>query len=247
MLDLNNRTILLTGAGKGIGKNILEKLLSYNLIIYAIIKSKSDINKIKHNKNLYIIKGDITDKKCVTRVFDLVKKNKHNLDCLINNAGIRQRKKFLKINKKDLDFVFQNNFFSLFYITQKFVKQFRYKKNYGSIINLSSIVGELGFDELSGYASSKSAINGLTKSLAIELAKNKIRVNSIAPGFIKSSFYEKFKKNKKRLYKWTLSRTPSNKWGELNDVTDLVTFLLSDNSKYINGQVIKIDGGWTSA
>ena len=83
--------------------------------------------------------------------------------------------------------------------------------------------------------------------MAIELAKDKIRVNSIAPGFIKSSFYKKFKREKKKLYNWTLSRTPSNKWGELSDVSDLVVFLLSDNSKYINGQILKIDGGWTSA
>ena len=247
MFDLTNKTILLTGAGKGIGKDILEKLQEYNLIIYAIVKSKNDIKKITPNKNLYIINGDITNKKCITKVFNLIKKNKHRLDCLINNAGIRQRKKFLKINEKDLNFVFKNNFFSLFNLTQQFVKQFKFKKNHGSIINISSIVGELGFNELSGYASSKSAINGLTKCLAIELAKDKIRVNSIAPGFIKSSFYKKFKREKKKLYNWTLSRTPSNKWGELSDVSDLVVFLLSDNSKYINGQILKIDGGWTSA
>jgi len=105
----------------------------------------------------------------------------------------------------------------------------------------------LGFKELSGYASSKSAINGFTKSLASELSKKKIRVNSIAPGFIKSSYYKNFLKNRKKLYKWTLSRIPLYKWGENIDVANLTLFLISENSEYINGQIIKIDGGWTSA
>ena len=126
------------------------------------------------------------------------------------------------------------------------MKQFKFKKNFGSIVNISSIVGELGFKELSGYAATKSAINGFTKSLSDELPKKKIRVNSIAPGFIKSSYYNNFKKNKKTLYKWTLSRIPIAKWGENADVADLTIFLLSENSKYINGQIIKVDGGWSS-
>ena len=117
----------------------------------------------------------------------------------------------------------------------------------GSIINISSIVGNLGFKELSGYASTKAALDGLTKSLAAELAEKKIRVNSIAPGFIKSSYFKNFKKNKLNLYKWTLSRIPINTWGENLDVAYLTLFLISEYSKYINGQIIKIDGGWTSA
>ena len=138
------------------------------------------------------------------------------------------------------------SFFPIFKISQFFSKQFKFKKETGSIVNISSIVGNIGFKELTGYASTKAAVDGLTKSLAAELAIKKIRVNSIAPGFIKSSYYENFKKNKSKLYKWTLSRIPLNKWGENLDVAYLTLFLLSENSKYINGQVIKIDGGWTS-
>ena len=117
----------------------------------------------------------------------------------------------------------------------------------GSIINISSIVGNLGFKELSGYASSKSALDGLTKSLAVEFSDKKIRVNSIAPGFIKSSYFQNFKKTKSKLSNWTLSRIPLNKWGVNTDGANLTLFLLSEKSKYINGQIIKIDGGWTSA
>ena len=87
---------------------------------------------------------------------------------------------------------------------------------------------------------------GLTKSLAKELSENRVRLNIVNPGFIKTSYYKKFKK-KKNLYKWTLSRIPINRWGEPDEISEFVTFLLSDKSKYFNGEDIAIDGGWLSS
>ena len=115
-----------------------------------------------------------------------------------------------------------------------------------SFINIGSIVGVKGFSQLSGYASTKSALDGLTRSLAIEFANDKIRFNIVHPGFIKTSYYEKFKK-KENLYKWTLKKTPLGIWGESEDVSELVIFLLSEKSKYITGQSICVDGGWTAS
>ena len=246
ILELKNKIVLLTGAGKGIGKEILKLLIKEKITVYAITRKKKDFENLKKNKEVYLFEGDITNQKVIGQIFSKAKKNRHTFNCLINNAGIRQRKKFSKISNKDLQEVFENNFFSIFKISQKFSDQFNEKKNMASIVNISSIVGNLGFKELSGYASTKSAIDGLTKSLAAELSEKNIRVNSIAPGFIKSSYFENFKKNKNNLYKWTLSRIPFNKWGESTDVAYLTLFLLSENAKYINGQTIKIDGGWTS-
>ena len=116
----------------------------------------------------------------------------------------------------------------------------------GNILNISSIVSDLGFSQLSLYGSSKSAINNLTKSLASEYSKNNIRINAIKPGFVKTSFYEKFKLKKKNLYKWTLERTPMQRWGEPTEVANLVSYLISDDSSYINGEIINIDGGWSN-
>jgi 3-oxoacyl-[acyl-carrier protein] reductase len=246
-LDLKKKVILLTGAGKGIGREILNLLIKEKVIVYAITRNKNDFKSIKKNKYVYLYEGDIKDQKLINEIFDYSKKRKHLFNCLINNAGIRQRKKFIKISNNELNEVFENNFFSVYKLIQKFSKEFKYKGNMGSIINISSIVGNLGFKELSGYASTKAALDGLTKSLAAELAEKKIRVNSIAPGFIKSSYFKNFKKNKLNLYKWTLSRIPINTWGENLDVAYLTLFLISEYSKYINGQIIKIDGGWTSA
>ena len=117
----------------------------------------------------------------------------------------------------------------------------------GSIVNISSIVGQLGFNELSGYASSKGALTALTKSYAAEMSEIGIRANTISPGFIKTSYYENFKKNKKKLYKWTLSRIPQKRWADPKEVAELVSFVLSDKSRYLNGENISIDGGWSNA
>ena len=129
---------------------------------------------------------------------------------------------------------------------QLFINYLSKLKKSGSIVNISSIVGQIGFKELSAYASSKGALISLTKSLASELANKKIRINSISPGFTKTSFYKKFKK-KKKLYNWTLSRIPMNRWGSPTEVSNLVSFLVSENSSYINGENINIDGGWLSS
>ena len=115
------------------------------------------------------------------------------------------------------------------------------------LIKSGAIVGEKGFIELSGYASTKRALDGLTKSLAVEFASKKIRINIIHPGFIKTSYYENFKKNKKKLYKWTLSRIPQKRWADPKEVAELVSFVLSDKSRYLNGENISIDGGWSNA
>ena len=121
------------------------------------------------------------------------------------------------------------------------------KKLPGSIVNISSIVGQIGFDELSSYGSSKGALISLTKCFAVEMAKKKIRANSVSPGFTKTSFFKSFKKDKKKLYSWTLSRIPQNRWGESKEISELIYFLISENSNYINGENINIDGGWLSA
>jgi len=131
---------------------------------------------------------------------------------------------------------------------QELIRYFRKnKKGFFSIVNIGSIVGVNGFSELSGYASTKSALEALTKCLATEFGNEKIKVNIIQPGFIKTSYYEKFKKNKKKLYNWTLSRIPQKRWGDPADVTNLAMFLISDKSNYINGQSIVCDGGWVSS
>jgi NAD(P)-dependent dehydrogenase (short-subunit alcohol dehydrogenase family) len=166
------------------------------------------------------------------------------IDGLVNNAGVRQRKKFNNITKFDLDYIIENNLKSVFKLSQLFSSMM--KKKSSSIVNISSIVGPRGFKDLSGYAMTKSGIIGLSKSLAVELANKNIRVNTICPGFIKSSYANSFQKKLPKVYKFTLERTPLKRWGTCNEVANLIIFMLSDESSYITGNTIYIDGGWTS-
>ena len=244
---LKNKNILITGAGKGIGESCVNNFIKNGGFIYALIEDKKDNKKFKKQKNIKIYNGNVKNIKLISKIFSDSKKNKKPINCLVNNAGIRFRKEFLKINKTELTNVFEINFMSIFYIMQVFSKFVIKNKIKGSVINISSIVGQLGFKDLAGYASSKGALTALTKSYSVEMSKFGIRANSISPGFVKTSFFEKFKNKRKKLYNWTLSRTPQNRWADPNEIAELIGFVLSDKSKYLNGENISIDGGWTNA
>ena len=241
------KNVLITGAGKGIGESTVKLFISKGYFVYALIKDKKDNVKFKNFKNISVINGNVQNIKLIKKIITNSNKNNKVITCLVNNAGIRQRKKFLDIKKDDLENVFQTNFFSIFQLMQLFSKNLLKKKLPGSIVNISSIVGQNGFDELSSYGSSKGALISLTKCFAVEMAKKNIRANSVSPGFTKTSFYKFFKKNKKKLYSWTLSRIPQRRWGKSEEISELIYFLISDNSQYITGENINIDGGWLGA
>ncbi len=119
------------------------------------------------------------------------------------------------------------------------------ENNKGKIINMSSVAGTLGLAELSSYVTSKASIIGLTKSLAIEFAENNIQINSLAPGFCKTSYFDDFKR-KSKLYNFTIDRTPMKRWGEGKEVANSCLFLASNMSDFITGEVINVDGGWSA-
>lgn len=244
---LKNKNILITGAGKGIGESCVKNFHQQGGFIFALIRNKNDNKKFKHLKNLKIYNGDVKNKKLIIKILEDSKRIKKPINCLVNNAGLRFRKKFLKIKKKELTQIFEVNFFSIFEIMQMFSKFLIKRKNKGSIINISSIVGKLGFEDLSGYAASKGALTALTKSYAVEMIKFGIRANTISPGFVKTSFYENFKRKRKKLYNWTLSRIPLKRWADPIEIAELIGFVLSDKSHYLNGEEISIDGGWSNA
>jgi len=243
---LKNRKILVTGCGKGIGKETVLSLQKEGAYVIAIIKSKKDNMHFSGIRNVKIYNGDVSNKNLIIKIYQDAKKKKIIIYVLVNNAGIRLRKNFLETSEQELYRVFNTNFFSIFFLIKIFCNNLIKKKKNGSVVNISSIVGQKGFSQLSAYASTKAALLGLTKSCAVEFAKNNIRFNSISPGFIRTSYYDKFRK-KKNLYKWTLSRIPQKKWGDVHDISNMISFLLSDNASYITGENINIDGGWIAS
>ena len=245
--NFKGKNVVLTGGGKGIGKATLERLYKSGSNIALITRSKSDVDYIQKkyiSSRVLAYCGDVSSENNINAFFKLVKKKMKRIDGLVNNAGVRQRKKFNNITKYDLDFVIENNLKSVFKLSQLFSSLM--KKKSSSIVNISSIVGPRGFKDLSGYAMTKSGIIGLSKSLAVELASKNIRVNTICPGFIESSYSRNFKKRLPKLHKFILTRTPMKRWGTCNEVANLIIFMLSDESSYITGNTIYIDGGWTS-
>ncbi len=245
---LRRKNILITGAGKGIGFDSVKNCIREGAFVYALIKNKNDKKKfnIFHKNSYKVIVGNVNNNKLILKTFKDSIKSKKIINGLVNNAGMRFRKKFSLITEKELHEVFKVNFYSIFFLIQNYRNYLSKLKRKGSVVNVSSIVGEIGFKELSAYASSKGALTSLTKSLASELSSEEIRLNSISPGFIKTSFYKKFKK-KKKLYNWTLSRIPMNRWGSPEEISKLISFLISDDSSYINGENINVDGGWLSS
>ena len=170
-----NKNIFVTGAGKGIGKETVFSLLKNGAYVYALIKSKKDNKEFSDFKNIKIYNGNVNNLKLIKKIFQDSKRDKKLINGLVNNAGMRFRKNFLSIKQKDLKNVFETNFFSIFYIMQIFSKFLISNKKKGSIVNIGSIVGQLGFSELSAYASSKGALTALTKSFATEMANKNIK------------------------------------------------------------------------
>ena len=193
---LKNKIVLITGAGKGIGYDLAKKLNENNVNSYCIVKNNEDLKKFQKLKNCFAKRGDIRKISDIKKIFKLSKKNKHNINCLVNNAGQRQRIKFKYLSQEKLRDIFEVNFFAQFNCIKEFIKNFKGRES-GSIVNIGSIVGQVGFKELLGYASTKMALMGLNRCLALEFAKKNIRSNIINPGFIKTSYFNNFKKKKK--------------------------------------------------
>ena len=248
-LGLKNKVAIITGAGKGIGKETAILFSKLGCKLALISRTEDDLFHLSKElnideKNIFIMVGDVSFEKTVQN-FVLQTYNKFgHIDILVNNAGMRFRKEFLDISYAEWQEVMNVNAGSTFLFCKE-VGRYMVEQKSGKIINMASIIGTLGLSELSGYGASKGAIISLTKSLAVEWAEYNINVNVIAPGFCKTSYADNFQK-KTKLYNFTIDRTPMKKWGDSIDVANTIAFLSSDMSKYITGETINIDGGWSA-
>ena len=238
--------IFISGVGKGIGKSLLEYFVEKNIFVFGITRTKKDVIKFKNIKNCEVLLGDVRDTSQIKKIFDSSLKKNFHIKGIVNNAGIRQRSKIQKITRKQIQDIFDINFFSVFEIMKIFLNYSIKNKIKTSIVNIGSIVGGTGFDELCGYASTKGALKSLTQSFAVENAKHNVRANIINPGFVQTSYFDNFKKNNE-LYKWTISRIPLKRWARTDEICGAVNFLISDESSYVTGETINIDGGWINS
>ncbi len=256
MLDqsLKNKKIIISAGASGIGLATAKICLSRGAYVYLCDISGKSLNRLKKhpliNKKFFVYHCDAANENQVSEFFNKIIKKTKKIDALINNVGIAGPTGSLeKIKSKDWENTLQVDLNSHFYFTKRAIPLIKKSKN-GSIINISSTAGILGFPLRSPYAASKWAIIGVTKTLAMELGKFNIRVNAVCPGTIKGDRMKRvirdkaqFKKiSTKKVEKEFISMSSMKKWILEEDIGRMCSFLISDDSSKVSGQVIAVDG-----
>jgi len=241
MMNLENKKIIITGATGGIGNSIVKTLSDAGAKILATGTRLEKLEELKSKfKNTDILKFDISKGEEIEEFIEnATKKLGGGLDCLINNAGITQDNLAIRMNIDEWKKVIDINLTSAFLLSKFAVKKML-KNKYGKIINITSVVGHTGNLGQANYTASKAGIIAMSKSLAIEYAKKNININCISPGFIKTEMTDKIDDKFKEAI---ISKIPSSRLGEPEDVANAVLFLASDQSNYINGETIHVNGG----
>jgi len=242
---LKGKTALVTGSARGLGKAIALKLASMgaNIVLNDIAASESlDETAEEFRKagyNVAVARGDVRNQDDVKAMVSAAVENFGSLDILVNNAGITRDKPMAMMSEEDWDSVLDINLKGAFLCT-KFATKQMIKQKYGRIVNIASVAGRYGNRGQANYSASKAGLIGLTKSTAKEFAPRGITCNAVAPGIIVSHMTDALPQEVREKY---LENIPLGRFGTPEDVANVVAFLASDDSAYVTGQVIDIDGG----
>ena len=246
-INLKGKTALITGATKGLGRGTALAIAEAGGNIIAIGRNQSELNSLGKNVKKYRVKylSFNCDVNNFIRIKNFISKLR-KLDILVNNAGTNIPEPFLNVKKSSLETLLDVNTKAVFNIAQLCANQIiKLKKKQGSIINISSIFGLVAGQKRTVYSMTKFGVEGLTKGMALDLAKYNIRVNSICPNIVLTPRTKKYFADKK-YNKYVKENTPINKIVTVSDVATAVTFLASEASSMITGSSIVIDGGWTA-
>lgn len=245
-VDLSERTAIVTGASRGIGKAIALRLAAAGAKVACVARSA---DKLKETADAIVAAGgaaevhpcDVTDSAAVSKLVEKLAEKWGGLDIVVNNAGITKDTLILRMDDEAWDSVIATNLRSVFLFTRAAALVMMRKRS-GRIINISSISGLMGNAGQANYSASKAGIIGFTRTVAQELASRKVTVNAICPGFIASEMTEALGP---AILDEVKKRIPSKRLGEADEVADAVLFLASDSGAYITGEVITVDGGLT--
>jgi 3-oxoacyl-[acyl-carrier protein] reductase len=240
---LKDKIALITGASRGIGFTISKTFIENGAKVIGISYDEEELKRAKEKlgENFITYKCDVTKEEEVVKTINSIKENIDKIDILVNNAGITSDNFLIRMKEEQFMKVIDVNLKGTFLFSREVAKIMR-KQKQGSIINISSVVGIEGNMAQANYSASKAGVIGLTKSMAKELTLKgeQIRVNAIAPGFIKTDMTEKLNEKVKD---HVVQNSCLKKMGESKDVANLALFLASDLSSYITGEVIRVDGG----
>lgn len=244
MSTQNKRVAIVTGGGSGIGYAIAEKFVSDGIqtIIVGRDEAKLENAKDQLGELCYPVTCDVSNLKLIPGLIEGIIKKFGQIDILVNNAGINMKKEFTEVTDEDFQKIITTNLCSVFAISREVVKQMLLQKS-GSIIHISSMAAQYGLPKVIAYSASKTAIDGMTRAMAVELSPKGIRVNAIAPGFIVTAMTDMALNADPERKEKVFNRTPMGYMGQPSDIGDAALFLANDASKYITGVVLPVDGG----
>jgi NAD(P)-dependent dehydrogenase (short-subunit alcohol dehydrogenase family) len=243
-MSSSKKIAIVTGGGSGIGFAISEKFTQNG--IETIIVGR-DENKLKQAKDklgdlCHAMTCDVSDLSSIPGFISNIITKFGQIDVLVNNAGINMKKEFQDVTDEEFQKVITTNLTAVFAISREVVKQMLKQKS-GSIINISSMAAQYGLPKVIAYSASKTAIDGMTRAMAVELSPKGIRVNAIAPGFIITDMTDKALNSDPERKAKVFGRTPMGHMGQPSDIGDAALFLAGDAAKYITGVVLPVDGG----
>lgn len=242
--ELHNKVALITGGGSGIGLGIASHFISLGAKVAITGRNMSKLQnaKLALGDNCFIYGNDITQKDLHEILVETIEKEIGPIEILVNNAGIHQKKASMEVTDAEFQMVMDTNINSVFSLTRTVLK-YMMPRGKGSVISISSMAALFGITQVVAYSSAKTALLGMTRSLASEYSHTGVRFNAIAPGFIETKmFLDIMEKDPMRKEK-ILSRTPARRFGTVEDVAYAAAFLASDGSNFITGVCLPVDGG----
>lgn len=238
------KTAIVTGGGSGIGLAIAERFVKggYTAIIVGRDKDKLEKARARLGENCISLSADLSDLNTIPGLVAEVIRQTGRIDVLVNNAGINHKKDFIEVTDEEFQRVITTNLCSVFTLSREVTRHMLQQKS-GAIINISSMAAQYGLPRVIAYSASKTAIDGLTRAMAVELSPRGIRVNAIAPGFIVTPMTDTALNADPERKEKVLGRTPMGYMGEPLDIAEAAWYLASDAAKYITGVVLPVDGG----
>lgn len=235
---------IVTGGGSGLGFAIAQKFTENGITTIIAGRDREKLNKAKEALGdlCYAMPCDVSDLKSVPGFVQDIIDRFGQIDILVNNAGINMKKEFTEVTDEDFQNILTTNVTAVFTLSREVVKHMLAKKA-GCIINISSMAAQYGLPKVIAYSASKTAIDGMTRAMAVELSPCGIRVNAIAPGFIYSAMTAKALDSDPERKAKVFGRTPMGHMGQPDDIGNAALYLASDGAKYVTGVILPIDGG----
>lgn len=240
-MNLSGKIALVTGASRGIGRAIAEKLVACGATVIGTATTENGAQAISQylGSNGKGVALNVTDEKSIESVLDAIKAQFGDIDILVNNAGITRDNLLMRMKDQEWQDIIDTNLTSIFRLSKALMRSMM-KKRYGRIVTIGSVVGTMGNAGQANYAAAKAGLIGFSKSLAREVASRGITVNVVAPGFIETDMTKALSDEQRTAI---LSQVPANRLGDPKDIANAVAFLVSDDASYITGETLHVNGG----